>query len=203
MKRNIAIQIEESINAIDSLNHVIRLTLDEQIFFNEHCECIELKKNDYVIKENEKEKYLHFIEHGILRFWAFDKDDKEVTFQFASDGEFTNSHFLGKNNKLSTFNIQVLCDTSIWRLKLTDLDYLYTFSLNINKMARIVLKDILTNKINREICLLKQSPEERYKDLLKKEKHLIQNVPLKYVASYLGMAPQTLSRIRKQLLRKE
>lgn len=202
MRKNIAIQIEESVNVIDSLNHGIRLTTEEQLFFMEHYERIELKKNDFVLKVNEKEGYLYFVENGILRYWLFGKEDRDVTFWFSFGGEFANSYFSLKHNTPSAFNIQALCDTTIWRLKLADLDYLYTHSLNVNKIARIVLEDAFTRQINREICLLKQSPEERYKDLLQKEKHLIDHIPLKHIASYLGITPQTLCRVRKQLLKK-
>lgn len=199
--KNIAIQIEGYVNIIDSLNHGIRLTEEEQQFFLDHYERIELKKNDYVIKINERENYLYFIEKGILRYWLLDKKGRDITFWFSREGEFANSYSSLKYNEPSVFNIQALCNTTIWRLKSSDLNYLYQKSLNINKIARIVLEDAFTRKINREICLLKQSPAERYKDLLYREKDLMSQIPLKYIASYLGITPQTLSRIRKQLLK--
>ena len=203
MKKNIAIQIEESVNVIDSLNHGLRLTPEEKLFFQEHYECVELNKNDFIIKAGEKEKYVYFIEEGILRYWLLDYEEREVTFWFSFEGEFANSYSSLQHNEPSSFNIQALCHTTIWKLELSQISYLYEHSLNANKIARIVLEDAFTRKINREICLLKQSPEERYKDLLRREKYLIHDIPLKYIASYLGITPQTLSRIRKQLLRKD
>lgn len=202
MRKNIVIQIEESINTIDSLNHGIRLTTEEQQFFMEHYERIELNKNDFITKAGEKENYVYFIEEGILRYWLLDYEERDITFWFSFEGEFANSYSSLKYNEPSAFNIQALCHTIIWRLALTQISYLYEHSLNANKIARIVLEDAFTRKINREICLLKQSPEERYKDLLTREKKLIHDIPLKYIASYLGITPQTLSRIRKQFLRK-
>ena len=76
---------------------------------------------------------------------------------------------------------------------------LYETSLNINKIARIVLEDALVRKINREIQLLGLSCEEIYKELMTKNKDFIQQIPLKYIASYIGVAPQTLSQIRKKI----
>lgn len=71
--------------------------------------------------------------------------------------------------------------------------------MNINKIARIVLEDALVRKINREIQLLGLSCEEIYKELMTKNKDFIQQIPLKYIASYIGVAPQTLSQIRKKI----
>lgn len=76
---------------------------------------------------------------------------------------------------------------------------LYDESLNTNKIARIVLEDVFTRKIKREITLLKLSPEDRYQELMKYHKQLIHNIPLKHLASYLGITPQALSRIRGRI----
>lgn len=196
---NIALLIEQSVNVIDSLNMGLRLTTDEQTFFCEHFERIELRKNDYTIKEGELEKYLYFIENGILRYWASNSKDGETTFWFSFSKEFANSYFSLKNRKPSEFNIQALCNTIVWRISLKDLSHLYANSLNINKIARIVLEDACTRKIEREIHLLKLSPDEIYRELIKKEKELISSIPLKYIASYIGVTPQTLSQIRKTI----
>ena len=199
MSKNIAIQIEESINVSDSLNSSLRLTEEEQIFFAKNFVKEDLKKNDFVIREGEKEYYLYFIERGLLRYWATDYDDKEVTFWFSIEGEFANSYLSLKDNQPSEFNIQALSDSTIWKLSREKLSYLYSTSLNVNKIGRIVLEDALTRKIKRETSLLKLTAEERYKEFLEKEKYLLNTVPLKYIASYLGITPQGLSRIRKRI----
>lgn len=199
MNKNIAIQIEEAINVSDSLNLSLRLTEEEQIFFAKNFKKEDLKKNDFVIREGEKEYYLYFIERGLLRYWATDYDDKEVTFWFSIEGEFANSYLSLKDNQPSEFNIQALCNSTIWKLSREKLSYLYSTSLNVNKIARIVLQDALIRKIKRETSLLKLTAEERYKEFLEKEKYLLNTVPLKYIASYLGITPQGLSRIRKRI----
>lgn len=199
MNKNIAIQIEEAINVSDSLNLSLRLTEEEQIFFAKNFKKEDLKKNDFVIREGEKEYYLYFIERGLSRYWATDYDDKEVTFWFSKEGEFANSYLSLKDNQPSEFNIQTLSDSTIWKLSREKLSYLYSTSLNVNKIGRIVLEDALIRKIKRETSLLKLTAEERYKEFLEKEKYLLNTVPLKYIASYLGITPQGLSRIRKRI----
>ena len=202
MKTNIALLIEQAVNIIDSLNDGLRLTMEEQQFFCDHFEREELRKNEFAIRIGNYEKYLYFIEVGILRYWAALNDndpDKEVTFWFSFPGEFANSYFSLKENVPSLINIQALTECVIWKLPKNDLIYLYQTSLNINKIVKIVLEDVLCRKINREVRLLGSSGEELYKDLITKNKDLIQNIPLKYIASYIGVTPQRLSQIRKKI----
>ncbi len=191
MKTNIALLIEQSVNVIDSLNKGLRLTHKEQQFFCEHFEREEIKKNEFTIRIGDYEKYLYFIESGILRYWTaqeYGDPDKEVTFCFSL-----------KENQPSLIHIQALTDCVIWKLSKQDLADLYQTSLNINKIARIVLEDALCRKITRETLLLGSSAEAIYEDLITKEKELINNIPLKYLASYIGVTPQRLSQIRRKV----
>ena len=157
MKTNIALLIEQSVNVIDSLNKGLRLTPEEQQFFCEHFEREEIKKNEFTIRIGDYEKYLYFIESGILRYWTaqeYGDPDKEITFWFSFPGEFANSYFSLKENQPSLIHIQALTDCVIWKLSKLDLADLYQTSLNINKIARIVLEDALCRKITRETLLL-------------------------------------------------
>lgn len=202
MKTNIALLIEQSVNTLDSLNRGIRLTPEEQSFFCEHFEREEIKKNEFSIRIGDFENHLYFIEKGILRYWATNsqnESEKEITFWFSFPGEFANSYFSLKEKQPSLINIQALTNCTIWKLAKQDLVKLYETSLNINKIARIVLEDALVRKINREIQLLGFSCEKIYKELIIKNKDLIQQIPLKYIASYIGVTPQTLSQIRKKI----
>ena len=199
---NIALLIEQSINVIDSINRGVRLTSEEQLFFCDHFERQKIHKNEFTIQIGDFEKYLYFIESGILRYWTKEVEgdpDKEITFWFSFPGEFANSYFSLRQGQPSLINIQALTDCVIWRLDKADLTELYETSLNINKIARIVLEDVLIRKITRETLILGYSCEKIYRDLLARDKELIKNIPLKYLASYIGVTPQRLSQIRKKI----
>lgn len=203
IRKNIALLIEQSVNVIDSLNKGLRLTVEEQIFFCEHFKCHNIKKNEFTIKIGDFENYLYFIEKGILRYWTISNKNnsiKETTFWFSFPGEFANSYFSLKENIPSNINIQALTDCIIWKIPKDDLVQLYDTSYNINKIARIVLEDALTRKITREIQLLGSSNIDIYREFIKKDREYIQQIPLKYIASYIGVTPQTLSQIRRKLL---
>lgn len=199
MNNTIATLIENSVNVENNLSKGIRLTTEERQFFNEHFEKEDIKKNAFLIKEGEKEKYLYFIENGIVRYWTTNMKLREITFWFSFSNEFANSYFSLMQSVPSAFNVQALCNSIIWKIKTDDLSLLYDISLNTNKIVRIVLEDVFTRKIEREITLLKLSPEDRYQELIKYQKQLIHNIPLKHLASYLGITPQALSRIRGRI----
>jgi hypothetical protein len=68
-----------------------------------------------------------------------------------------------------------------------------------NFLGRIAAEDLYLRKAERELSFLTETAEERYLHLIEKDKTLLQNVPLKYIASYIGITPQALSRIRKRI----
>ena len=202
MRTNIALLIEQAVNVVDTdtLNTSIRLTDEEQLFLCKHFERVELDKNDYLIRKGEVENYIYFIESGIFRYWVSGMDsDTEVTCGFSFSCEFANAYSSLNNKELSVFNVQALCKSVIWRLSKRNLSYLYKTSLNINKIMRVTLEYAFARKTVRELSLLRYTPEERYVKLLEGDKMLLQNIPLKYIASYIGITPQALSCIRKRI----
>ena len=161
---------------------------------------IKVKRKDFLLEEDKKENFLYFIEDGILRYWTQDIHFQEITFWFSCSGEFANSYYSFCMNQNSDFNIQALTDCIIWRVDKASIFEMYKSSLEINILARIVMEDIFTRKIKHEIVLLKYTLEERYKLLLTRDNNLLKKIPLKYIASYLGGTPQSISRIRKKLI---
>lgn len=199
MHEEIAKQIEELVDIQDRLDMGLKLSEEECQFLNEHFERVEIGKKQFIVEEGGKEKYIYFIEEGIFRYWTYNLKMREITFWFSFPKEFANSHFLLRNDRLSAFNIQAISDSVVWRMKSDDLLKLYANSFNVSKIARVVLKNALVRKVQREISLLTLTPEERYKELMEFNKAMILLIPLKYLSSYLGVTPQALSRIRKRI----
>ena len=79
------------------------------------------------------------------------------------------------------------------------LQQVYAHTQSGEKIGRLIAEYLFTRKTHREVALLTQNPAERYRLLLKGEPELLQQVPLKYLASYLGITPETLSRIRASI----
>ena len=88
----------------------------------------------------------------------------------------------------------------MYRIHFDDLQELYERSKVGNYLGGISAENLYVRKTQREISLLIHSAEERYNNLVKAYPHFIREIPLKHIASYIGITPQALSRIRKQLL---
>ncbi|RYE26178.1 MAG: Crp/Fnr family transcriptional regulator [Sphingobacteriales bacterium] len=166
--------------------------------FAEKMEQIDIAKNGLLLKAGQVENYLYFIEYGLLRFY-FEKEEKEITFDFAFEGNFTSAYTSFLTRQPNTYNIQALVKTSIWRISYNHLQEIYNTTPNGQMVGRIAAEQLFIRKNKREASLLTETAEERYLNLLKEQPQLIQEIPLKYLSSYIGITPQALSRIRKRI----
>lgn len=116
---------------------------------------------------------------------------------------YLDAHFelihIKKGEHHAHYNIKALEPCKIWRLPKKDLHQLYELSINFNKLARIHLVRSINRKIIREEEFYTLDAEARYKALLANEKWLLRSIPLKDIASYIGITPQALSNIRKRI----
>ncbi|ANF52882.1 CarD family transcriptional regulator [Chryseobacterium glaciei] len=162
--------------------------LEKQIF----------KKNSLIIRSGEVENYLSFIETGIVRFWI-DGKDNEITFDFAFKENFFSAYLSFLTREPTNWNIQALTPTVLWRISYADLQIIYKQTQTGEKIGRLAAENLFITAAQRKIALLTNTAEELYLMLFKEHLHIIQHIPLKYLASYIGVTPQALSRIRKRI----
>lgn len=159
----------------------------------------EFPKKAIVLKAGQKEIHLSFVEKGIIRFCTPTEFD-DLTFSFAFAGNFVSAYdsFLTQNP--STYQVETITDTIIlWSLSHQDLQDIYNKTEIGNKIGRLASEDLFLKKSKREMSLLIDTAEQRYLNLFKEQPHLLQLIPLKYIASYIGITPQALSRIRRRI----
>ncbi len=156
------------------------------------------KKKSPILKAGETEKYLSFIDEGITRFYV-PREDYDFTIGFT----FTNSFFSVYDSFLtqspSTYAAEAITNTVLWRLTYDDLQTVYAETEIGNLIGRKAAEQLYLFKAQREFSLLNKSAEERYLDLFEIRPELIKYIPLKYIASYIGVTPQALSRIRRRI----
>lgn len=99
----------------------------------------------------------------------------------------------------STYQTETLTETTLWRLTFDDLQDIYKRTEIGHTIGRITAENLFLTKSQREQSLLNETAEERYLKLFTDQPHLIREIPLKYLASYIGITPQALSRIRKRI----
>ena len=156
---------------------------------------LELQKGDFLIREGDIEKNLYLIESGAVRVYYL-SEFEEHTIRLGYDDSILNSLSSFITEKPSEFYIETLRKTKIKHISKEKLMELVNENEESLKMYVQLLESLVTQQIDREIDLLIPSPTERLNRVLKRSPHVFQHVPLKYIASYLRMKPETLSRIR-------
>lgn len=144
------------------------------------------------------DNHLSFMEKGIVRYYI-PKEETELTFEFAFENSFVNAYDSFLKRTPSIYTIETLADTTLWRLTYHDLQYIYAETEIGNMIGRYAAEELYLKKSKREKSLLNETAEERYLKLFEEQPHLIQQIPLRYIASYIGITPQALSRIRKRI----
>lgn len=158
----------------------------------------EFKKKSVILKIGEKENYLSFIERGIIRK-CIPKEFDDLTFEFGFAGNFITAYDYFLTQQPTSYQVEAITDTILWSISYDDLQIIYNCTSIGNTIGRLAAEGQFIIKAKRELSLLNQSAEERYLNLFTEQPQLLQLIPLKYIASYIGITPQALSRIRKRI----
>ncbi len=158
------------------------------------------KKKSIITRKGEIENNICFIEKGIVRLVIPNIDlEKEITLGFSFENEFVSAYDSFLTQTPSLYQLETLSDTSIWSITYNDLQYVYSNTNVGNAIGRYYAEKLFLIKSKREQALLHQTAEERYLKLFEERPNLIKELPLKYIASYIGVTPQALSRIRRRI----
>lgn len=163
--------------------------------FEEAAEEKVISKGQFLIKEGEVEKNLYFVTSGAIRVFYL-SEFEEQTVRFGYEGSFINSLSSFIKGTPSEFYIQAIRKTTVKYISKEMLQTLVNRDSESLRQYIQLLETLVTQQIDREIDLLITSPVERLSRVLQRSPNLFQHVPLKYIASYLRMTPETLSRIR-------
>lgn len=160
----------------------------------------ELKKKTVFLKEGVVENQISFIKEGVVRLYIPKQfKENEVTFGFCFENQFVSAYDSFLSRKPSLYELETLADTTLYSISYQDLQEVYQTTQIGNLIGRLTAERLFSIKSKREQSLLSETPEQRYLNLFKERKKLINVIPLKYVSSYIGVTPQALSRIRKRI----
>lgn len=155
-------------------------------------------KKSIVLKKGRVEHYLSFVQSGILRFYI-PKIENDLTFGFVFENEFISAYDSFLIQGPCQYEVETIVETTLWRIHYEDLQAIYNETKIGNEIGRKNAETLFLKKSGRELSLLNKSAEERYLDLFTERPELIKKIPLKYIASYIGITPQALSRIRRRI----
>jgi len=152
-------------------------------------------KGDLLIREGEVEKHVYHVTSGLVRVFLL-SEFEELTIRFGYQGSIINSLSSFITGKPSEFYIDAIRKTTVRMITREQLLALINESDENRQQYIHTIEIAVTQQIEREVDILTVSPQARLKRVLERSPNLFQEVPLKYIASYLRMTPETLSRVR-------
>ncbi|MCP9765416.1 Crp/Fnr family transcriptional regulator [Lacihabitans soyangensis] len=159
---------------------------------------MEFAKNDFLIREGSVGNYYYFLESGFARSYAIDLEGNDITTKFFGPKDIVidwHSYFLKKPTRE---NIQAITPCIAW--KITFEDFMKLFHIEaFREIGRTRLVNSFFELKNHTTSMIIDPAKDRYLSLIKDKPNLIQNVPLKQIATYLGITDTSLSRIRKEI----
>ena len=157
----------------------------------------EIRARTILLREGEIAKHIYFIKKGCLRLW-FNKDGKDVTLQFFFEDQAVASIESLVSNQPGMFTLESVEPSTILSISKENLEHLTEVYPELKEGFQNIMFQRFRNYTKLFLSRIKDSPKERYDDLIKNHPEIVNRVPQRHVASYLGVTPISLSRIKKR-----
>ncbi|RKE57110.1 Crp/Fnr family transcriptional regulator [Sphingobacterium detergens] len=179
------------------IEKTIRINSDEKELVAKLFREKEYRKGEYFLKEGEVCRHVGFIIRGMMRYYIND-DGEDKTYGFGKELDFVcnNESFIPQ--KPSVQRIQALEDCHLLVISYDNLQLFYSGLKNGERFGRIIIEQVFIQTLQGLNSLYTDSPELRYEKFMKDYPDLLQRIPQYYIASFIGVKPQSLSRIRKR-----
>lgn len=185
------------------LSQILGVPINSIDFCSSFYEVKSVKKNEMLLSEGETSDSTFFVEEGLLRMYSIDKLGKEHVIQFAPEGWIISDTTSQLLNEKSRFYIEAIEDSLVIITKEGFFESLSKVYPEVAENNQKLMFNHIKNLQNRVNALISTTAEERYLDFLRKYPNLMLRVPQWMVASYLGITPESLSRVRKELAKKK
>jgi CRP-like cAMP-binding protein len=187
----------------NKLSKHIQLTEEDKAIISQQVIVKKLRKRQYLLQEEDVCRYVAFVSKGMLRSYTTDEKGNECVIQFAPEGWFISDLYSLITGEPSTQNIDAIEDSELVLISIAVQDYLQQtipefLKFNYQQVcgAYIALQRRLAD-------MSALSAEEKYLKLLNTYPDIVQRVPQHMIASYMGLTPETLSRVRKNIAQKK
>ena len=175
----------------------IALSPDEERIFLAAVSSKKLRKKQFLLQEGDISKGTAFVIKGLLKVYSMDKNGVEHIVQFTPPGWWAGDMKSLKTQQPATLFIDAIEDTELLWIRKDDLDKLYNQVPALERFFRILAENSVINYQERLIGTLSLSAAERYQAFCTKYPLLIEQLPQKYIASYIGVTPEFLSKMLK------
>jgi CRP-like cAMP-binding protein len=177
----------------------IQLTEEEKLLSKSFFIPKKLRKKQYLLQEGDVCKYVAFVENGILRQYTVDDKGNEHILQFAFEGWWMADQYSFLTGEPSIYNIDALEDCELLLLTKQAEEQLLDKLPKFERFFRLLLQNNLIATLRRLESSLSGTAEEKYNRLIQSCPTLAERIPQHMLASFLGITPETVSRIRKQM----
>lgn len=165
------------------------------ILFNER----KVKRRGFILQQDEVCRHFTFVVSGCFKMYTIDKSGKEHNLEFVSENEWITDLSSFYSEKPGSVYIEAMEPSTVLQITRPDLIYLYSYYQKFNSTFRIIIERKYIQLQNRVLQNISATAEERYVTFVKEFPLLVNRLPNTQIASYLGITPEFLSKIRKDL----
>ncbi len=186
---------------LKNISRFITLTPEEEQYFTSLLKIKKLRKKQYLLQEGEINRYDYFVNKGCLRTYTIDEKGLEHIVQFSIEDWWAGDMYSFLTQTPARYTIDALEDTELLCLEKNALEELYVKIPKFERFFRHLLQNAFVSLQERITANLSQTADERYCNFINKYPLMEKRLPLKQIASYLGITPESLSRIRSSYIK--
>lgn len=183
-------------------NQIVPLTEDELNLIDAYFEPISVRKNAFLLTDGAICNFIAYISEGAIRHFHV-KNGIEKTCDISFENSWVTDFQSFTYNTSSIMNLQALENTVVFVIKKQNLGKLYEACKKYESFGRLMAEQVAQRATEIAMSLSSDKPEERYLNLINTHPDIFQRVQQKYIANFLGISPESLSRIRKRIVTKE
>jgi CRP-like cAMP-binding protein len=186
---------------LENIQRIITVSLSEKDFITSLFKAKKYKKGEFFLSDGQVCKQVGFITKGLMRYYI-NHDGEEKTYYFSRENEYICNYESFLPQSPSSKIIQALEDSDVLVISYSDLQLLYTSVREGERLGRIAIEGVFLQILNELNSFYTETPELRYERFLEKHADLQQRISQYHIASFVGVKPQSLSRIRRRISRK-
>lgn len=186
---------------LENINRYVTLTELETEQLIAIIRTTNIKRRQFIDQPGFTSQYRNYVVKGAFRSFFIDGDGKEHTVQIALEDWFVSDFYSYITQTPATLYVEALEDSILFQMKYEDIENLCKEIHNLSEYFRVTTERAFAFSRKRALSSLSMTAEERYLELLERYPAMVQRVPQKVIASYLGMTPEFMSKIRKKLAR--
>lgn len=185
---------------LETINKTVTLSPADSMLCTSSFKVVQVDAQEQLLKERQLPNSLYFINSGFVRLFYLNENGEAVTTNIAGPASFITDFLPFVQNRPSTQTLQTVTPCGLLQIEKTDLAALIAASEAFKQFSLIIFEKAMGAAQERANDLATLTAEQRYRKLLETNAAVVQQVPVQYIASYLGIKPESLSRIRRQII---